>query len=540
MPIALFSVHDKTGLIELAESLAGAGWTLLASGGTAATLRSAGLAPVDVAEWTGSPEILGGRVKTLHPAIHGGILSRGTEQDREELASYGWNEIDAVVCNLYPFEATVSKPGASEEECIEQIDIGGVTLLRAAAKNWHRVTVLCDPADYAEAADTLVSFRQATENSAGQTGTAGLRRRLAIRAFEVCTSYDASISSWMTGNLSLPLLPGQATHLRYGENPHQTASLFQPYPSGVDAYDSSATRDRADASRATVLGGSLLQGKEVSYNNILDLDAAWRALSLFSGSTAVVVKHVSPCGIAEMADSAPSAIARAVREAIASDPVSAFGGIIAINKEFNGQCVEALGELFVECIAAPSFSDEALSLLGARKNLRLLSMGQNGVERARKDTLEHRSVLGGMLVQEIDHVSENPEDWHSVTRRKPDEEESAVLAFAWKACAAVRSNAIVLAHSVPGGHATSGIGGGQPNRVDSTMIAVKRAGDRARGSVLASDAFFPFPDSVEVAAEAGITAIIQPGGSIRDRQSIEAADKAGLAMVATGHRHFRH
>lgn len=513
MPTALISVSDKTGLAAFATRLAAAGWELLASGGSARALSAAGLRVTEVASYTGSPEILGGRVKTLHPAIHGGILSRGSEADQNELAARGWREIDLVVANLYPFEKTVARPGASEADCIEDIDIGGVALLRAAAKNHARVTVLCDPADYETVATRL--------DSPGAF-PAELRRGLAAKAFALCARYDSAIAAWMGSSAPTPSGENPGHELRYGENPHQRAWLFSDIP------DSGP------------LGGTILQGKELSYNNLLDLDAAWRAAAAFDHAAAVVVKHLSPCGVAE----SPRA-ARSLEAAIACDPLSAFGGVMAVNREFDADCVRALGDTFVECIAAPSFTPEALRLLAPRKNARLLQMGERGVEKARSSRHETRSVLGGILKQEIDHGDPEGAPYTVVSRRTPTEAELVALRFARKACISARSNAILLAAPIDGqdpasGYMSVGIGSGQPNRVDSTRIAIERAGARARGAVLASDAFFPFPDSVQLAARAGISAIAQPGGSIRDADSIAAADAAGIAMISTGIRHFRH
>ena len=544
MPTALVSVHDKTGVAEFARSLAALGWNFIASGGTFRTLSQAGIACREVSEITGFPEMLQGRVKTLHPAIHAGILARGNSADRSELESRGIGAIDMVVANLYPFEAAVARAGVTEAEAIEEIDIGGVTLLRAAAKNHARVILLCDPADYDEVASTLA--RQ-------ETLTSDARRRLAVKGFARTAAYDAAIGTWMAGggaranasaNASANVGAGDrlqiAGHrertLRYGENPHQRAEFYTSEPGRGP------------------LGGSVLQGKELSYNNILDLDAAWKAVLLFDEPAAVVVKHLSPCGIAcarKGEEPAMTALATSLRAAIACDPVSAFGGVIAVNREFGIVEFRALGDLFVECIAAPSFSKDALAALAGRKNLRLVVPGRDPAGQRS----EFRSVTGGFLRQDAD--AGDPEvapAWRIATRRPPDAAESAALAFAWKACIPVKSNAIVLAAPLraageagaPGlagaiiGHATVGIGGGQPNRVDSVRIAVTRSGDRARGAVLASDAFFPFADSVREAAAAGIAAIVQPGGSVRDAESVAAADESHIAMAMTGIRHFRH
>ena len=504
MPKAILSVHDKTGLVDFARGLAGLGWTLLASGGTARLLRESHLPVTEVAEYTGSPEILGGRVKTLHPAIHGGLLARSTSADLAELHGLGWDYIDLVAVNLYPFEQTVAKPDVTFEDAIENIDIGGVTLIRAAAKNHQRVTLVCDPADYAA---VLAELR------AGGV-TESMRKALAVKGFALTARYDALISAYLQGQsgesapLHLAAFPSQK--LRYGENPHQSATLYT-YAPGLGP-----------------LGGKLLQGKELSYTNLLDLDGAWRAAVSFERPTICIVKHVSPCGIAS-ADT----LAEAFKAALASDPVSAFGGVIASNRPFDAAAAEALGDLFVECLAAPGFSPEALARLAPRKNCRLLDLPNTSVE----PRYELRSITRGLLKQDLDFgdPAAAPQ-WQVVTQRQPTPSEWAALRFAWKACQHVKSNAIVFAR----GEATVGIGGGQPNRVDCVRIAIQRAGEKARGAVMASDAFFPFPDSVELAAQAGVTAVIQPGGSMRDAETLAVADAAGLAMVVTGVRHFRH
>ena len=499
---ALISVYDKTGVVELAHALARQGVTLIASGGTARALREAGLDVTAVSELTGCPEILGGRVKTLHPAVHGGILSRRTDEDRDELAAHGWGEIDLVVVNLYPFEEAASDPEATEDELIEQIDIGGVALLRAAAKAYRQVTVVCDPDDYA----AVVREIDADGSTRGAT-----RRRLAAKAFRRTAAYDGVIEGALAEDERV--LPEQRvlgldklTDLRYGENPHQRAALY------------------ALGGAAGPLGGELLQGKPLSYNNLLDLDAAWRAAAGFERPTAVVVKHVSPCGIAS-SDRA----ADAVGPAIASDPVSAFGSVVALNRPIGVEAVDALGDLFVEAVAAPSFTAEAQRALGERAGCRVLQVEPRAVE-----PVEFRSIRGGVLVQEVDRGDDA--EWRVVTAREPGREEWTALRFAWKAGAPVKSNGIVLAR----GEATVGIGGGLPSRVDAVRLAVAKAGARAAGSVLASDAFFPFPDGIELAAEAGVAAVVQPGGSVRDEEVIAAADRLGLAMCFTGVRHFRH
>ena len=499
MPRAILSVHDKTGLVNFAEGLVELGWNLVASGGTARILREAGLPVTEVSAYTKSPEILGGRVKTLHPAIHGGLLARSTPEDYNELLGLGWDYIDLVAVNLYPFEATISRPGATLADAVENIDIGGVTLIRAAAKNFERVTLACDPADYTAVLRELKSGGVCAET----------RRALALKGFSLTSRYDASISAYLIGESSLDLRLYSAQSLRYGENPHQSADLLVYEPG------------------AGPMGGKVLHGKELSYNNLLDLDAAWRAAVCHEETAVAIVKHLSPCGIATA-----STQEEAYRLALASDPVSAFGGIIACNRPVNEAAAALMKELFVECIIAPGFSSDALAILTAKKNLRLVEMPDLQIE----PEYELRSITRGVLRQSVDYGDPPGTEWKVVSQRQPSEEEWAALRFAWKACQHVKSNSIVFAC----GTATVGIGGGQPNRVDCVRIAVQRAGERAQGAVMASDAFFPFADFVVVAAEAGITAVVHPGGSMRDGELIAAADAAGMAMVTTGVRHFRH
>lgn len=499
MPKALLSVYDKSGLVDFARGLVDLGWELLASGGTARLLAENGLPVTEVADYTGSPEILGGRVKTLHPAVHGGLLARSTPEDVQQLKSLGWDCIDLVAVNLYPFEATIAQPDVSLAEAIEQIDIGGVALIRAAAKNHERVMLVCDPGDYP---DVLAGLR-----TGGLDGEA--RRKLAVKGFRLTTHYDRAIADYLEGSRSESLTLYPVHTLRYGENPHQAAVLLGYRP------------DEGP------LGGQVLQGKELSYNNLLDLDAAWRAVVSFSKSSIVIVKHLSPCGIASNERQA-----EAFRAALASDPVSAFGGIIAANRPLEAETAAAIGSLFVECIIAPGFEPEARELLVKKKNLRLVQMPDLEVT----PTVEYRSIVRGILRQDVDLGDPDGADWRVVTERQPTEEELAALQFAWKACQHVKSNSIVFAQ----GEATVGIGGGQPNRVDCVRIAAQRAGEKAQGAVMASDAFFPFPDSVEEAAKVGIRAIVQPGGSVRDQESIDACNRFGITMVFTGYRHFRH
>jgi phosphoribosylaminoimidazolecarboxamide formyltransferase/IMP cyclohydrolase len=510
MPTALLSVSNKKGLIELAHELSKLGWSLLASGGTAAAIRDAGLAVQDIATYTGSPEILGGRVKTLHPAVHGGILARATESDQGDLQRIQAQFIDLVIVNLYPFQETIGKADVSLEDAIENIDIGGVALIRASAKNYERVAIVTDPADYAVVLDEIKAHQQVSRK---------LRQHLAVKAFQHTARYDTAIATYLANTLEQAPAAGEppawlslfsSSELRYGENPHQTARLYNLDP------------------RSGALGGEVLQGKALSYNNLLDLDAAWRAALAYEGPTIAIVKHLSPCGIASAAS-----LSEAFPLALRSDPVSAFGGVIAANRPFDAETAEALGSLFIECIIAPGFTPEALEKLVKRKNCRLVSMPAAVLS----PDYEVRTVNQGLLWQTRD--AGDPQDsgaWKVVSERQPTIEEWNALQFAWKACQHVKSNAIVLAQ----GEATVGIGGGQPNRVDCVRIAVSRAGERSAGSVMASDAFFPFPDSVEEAAKAGVTAVVQPGGSMRDGESIAAANAANIAMVVTGVRHFRH
>ncbi len=500
MPKALFSLSDKTHLIDFARQLESMGWDFLASGGTARALRDADIPVTDVAQYTNSPEILEGRVKTLHPAVAGGLLARDTQADAADLEQINAQAIDLVACNLYPFQETITKPDIEMEDAIENIDIGGVTLIRAAAKNFKRVTVLTDIADY----NRIIKELQEQGSTSIQT-----RRYLAEKAFAHTRDYDTAIAAYLSpeGKLNINLHPIQT--LRYGENWHQEASLYSYSPG------------------AGPMGGELLQGKPVSYNNMLDLDAAWRAAVSYQRPTVVIVKHLSPCGVAS-ADS----LAEAYTPALDSDPVSAFGSVIAVNQPFDEGIATELGDLFVECISAPGFTPEAMDILSKKSNLRLLDMPHTNID----PLFEFRSVVGGMLRQSLDIGDPKGAEWKVVTERQPAELEVKALEFGWRACQHVKSNAIVFAK----GEATVGIGGGQPNRVDCVAIAAQRAGEKSKGATMASDAFFPFPDAVEAAASHGISAIIQPGGSLRDDLSIEACNKHGMAMVFTGVRHFRH
>lgn len=514
MPRALLSVYDKTDITKFASTLVEMGWDLVASGGTESAIADAGLSVISIGQLTGLPEMLGGRVKTLHPAIHAGILARNTERDNADLATHGYAPINVVVCNLYPFRETIGKSGVTLQDAVEQIDIGGVTLLRAAAKNFFHTTVVCDPADYTR---VLASLR-----ASGEVDLA-LRRELALKAFAHTRDYDTAIHAYLSQGTTTSMMPvtdelpakislgiQKLEELRYGENSHQKGAYYSQHPSEGP------------------LGGKLLSGKQLSYNNILDVDAAWRTASSFIEPTVAIIKHLNPTGIASA-----ETIADAYPKALASDPLSAFGGVIAVNRPVDDAFVQALGTLFVEAIAAPSFSPSAQETLSTgRKNCRLLQIPypHDGAE------FEIRSVHRGFLIQNADTGDPEGTVLKTATARTPSSDEMEALQFAWQAVQHVKSNAIVLALKGQ----TVGIGGGLPSRIDSVQLAVTKAGNLAKGAVMASDAFFPFADGVEAAAAAGITAIIQPGGSIRDNEVIEAANKANIAMIFTGKRHFRH
>ncbi len=503
---ALLSVSDRTGLVEFAAALAEADWELVASGGTAAALREGGLAVTPVSEITGFPEMMGGRVKTLHPRIFGGILAR--EQDFSEAAEHEMPLFGVVAVNLYPFTAAARRD-APLPELFEQIDIGGPSLIRAAAKNHTRVAVLVDPADYERVAGAL----------AGDGLPEAERRALALKAFRHTAAYDTLIQRTLAERFGEAALP-ESLHIagdlalrpRYGENPHQQAAFYaDPLAAGPG------------------LGSAKqLQGKELSYNNLLDLDAALAIAACFPEPAAAVVKHGNPCGAA----SAPQ-LAAACEAALAGDPVSAFGAIIGLNREVDAKTATAIVADFKECVIAPAFSDAAREVLEVKPNLRLLATGPLDDYRP---AAQLRSVAGGWLLQEGDTKTLDDADIKVVSDREPTEAEWGALRFGWRVVRHVRSNAIVLAR----GSRTTGIGAGQMSRVDSVRIAIEKAGDAARGSVMASDAFFPFRDSIDLAAAAGVTAIIQPGGSIRDDEVIAAANEQGVALVLTGMRHFRH
>jgi phosphoribosylaminoimidazolecarboxamide formyltransferase / IMP cyclohydrolase len=545
---ALLSVANKEGLISFAHGLDELGIELYSTGGTAHELVEAGIAVKLVSELTGFPEILGGRVKTLHPAIHGGILARRDDEGHmAELAEHGIGTIDLVICNLYSFAETVAHGNTPLEQALEEIDIGGVTLLRAAAKNFPAVTVVARPDDYEIVLEELLG--------AGETKLE-TRRRLAAIAFQHTAMYDTAIAEYLRRGTQNELFPPELTlgmkrllKLRYGENPHQAAALYAwgQTPAGLDEHadeaitSASGTHAGNGTSAAkvppSVAGARLLQGKELSFNNLIDLDAALNAVASFGPPTTVVIKHTNPCGLA-----CGDTLVESYRRAHSGDPVSAYGGILGFNRTVDAATANELSQLFYEAIVAPGYAPESLAILGSKKNLRLLAtdtpIGPADVATDALDPyrLDVRRVSGGLLIQTADVISEQDVPRKVVSEREPTLDEVTDLLFAWKAVQHVKSNAIVLAKKLM----VVGVGAGQMNRVYSVQIAVDRAGDRARGTVLASDAYFPFPDGVEVAAKAGVTAIIQPGGSIRDDEAVRMANRYGIAMIVTGQRHFRH
>ncbi len=516
---ALFSVNDKTGSVAFAQGLTDLDWEIISTGKTAATLRAAGLRVTDVASVTGFAEMLDGRVKTLHPAIHGAILARRDLPDHlAQLAAAGITPIDLVACNLYDFAGTVAQPDVTEPAAVEQIDIGGVALLRAAAKNYDAVTVVAQPADYDA---VLHALRDQGEVSLAQ------RRKLAATAFAHTANYDAQIAMYLNAaddnlfpaELALPLARSQT--LRYGENPHQRAAFYRwRAPGGV--------------AHATLAAAETLHGKQLGYNNIMDIDAALNVVRDFADPAAAIIKHAGPCGVA-VADTPEVAF----RRALAGDPVSAFGGIIGLNRPVDLATAQAIRETHFDALIAPAYDPAALALLEKRKNLILVATHRPIMplaEPADFAALDVRRISGGLLVQTPNQLTPDQIARDVVTQRAPTAAEWADLLFAWQCVKHVKSNAIVLAHD----QMTVGLCGGQPNRVDCIRISAERAGARSQGAVLASDAYFPFADNIDAVVAAGATAIIQPGGSVRDAEVIAAADAHGLAMVFTGHRHFRH
>jgi phosphoribosylaminoimidazolecarboxamide formyltransferase/IMP cyclohydrolase len=508
--LALLSVSDKTGLIELTQQLVQEfQFDLISSGGTAKALQSAGLPVTKVSDYTGSPEILGGRVKTLHPKIHGGILARrDLPEHLADLERQDIRPLDLVVVNLYPFEQTIAKPDVTMVEAVEQIDIGGPAMIRATAKNFAHTVILSNPSQYS---DYLQVLREQGEISLT------LRQTLAGAAFALTQSYDRAIAAYFANleNQSPPTFDLTGTvlqTLRYGENPHQSATWYQ---TGRQATGWASTEK--------------LQGKELSYNNLVDLEAARRLITEFDATepAAAILKHTNPCGVA-LGDT----LAQAYEKAWQADSVSAFGGIVALNQTIDGETAQALTQTFLECIVAPGCSEEAQAILGKKSNLRLLILPDLTTGPAQTV----KAIAGGFLTQASDDRVENPNDWQVVTEKQPTPEQLAELLFAWKVSKHVKSNAIVVTKNLR----TLGVGAGQMNRVGSVEIAIKQAGEESQGAFLASDGFFPFDDSVKTAAAAGITAIVQPGGSLRDKDSIAAANELGLVMVFTGIRHFLH
>jgi len=512
---AIISVTDKTGVVQFARSLAGMGVELVSTGGTAKLLRETGIAVKDISDLTGFPEMLDGRVKTLHPKVHGGILHRRENAaHRTAIAEQEIQPIDMVVVNLYEFEKTAAKPGVSFDEVIENIDIGGPSMIRSAAKNFQDVAIVTSPADYDAIAEEMTK-------SGGELSRE-TKWRLAQKAFAITAAYDSAIASSLervssNGHFSLQPSSGfprtirlsfnKIMDLRYGENPHQKAAMY------------------SDGSNAGVANARQVQGKELSYNNIVDLQAAWDMVQEFEESVCAIIKHTNPCGVAT-----GKTLAEAYQKALECDPVSAFGGVIGVNRTVDAEAAELMSKLFLEVIAAPAFDEGAKAVFAAKKNLRLVEVTDASQTRILKN------VSGGLLVQDADTHSLEESDLKVVSKRQPSAEEKRALLFAWKVCKHVKSNAIVYARDGQ----TVGVGAGQMSRVDSCKIGASRAVLPLKGTVAASDAFFPFPDGVQEIAKAGATAIIQPGGSVRDRDVIEAADQLGLVMIFTGVRHFSH
>ncbi len=506
---ALLSVYDKAGLVEFAAQLTKIGFDLVSTGGTYQALADQSLPVQQVSDLTGSPEILDGRVKTLHPKIHGGILARRDLPDHlSQLTQHSIDTIDLVAVNLYPFAETINRPGTTLEEALENIDIGGPTMIRAAAKNFQHVVVLVDPADYPWVAERLTTQGLSREE----------RRRLAQKAFQHVALYDTLIARYLAQGtddaLSEAITLGyrKLYDLSYGENPHQRAAFY------------------SDARRAGgIAAARQLHGKEPSFNNILDADAAWRVVRDFAEPAVAVIKHTNPCGLA-----VDDNLAMAYQRAYEGDPISAYGGIVAFNREVTQEAAEAMRRIFYTVVVAPSYEAEALEVLTKKRDLMILELPSS--DEVPEEAYDLRRVSGGLLLQGPDGLEEDPSSWKTVSQRSPSPEELADLAFAWKAAKHIKSNAIVLARD----KALLGMGAGQPNRLVSVHLALRAAGERAPGSVLASDAFFPFADGVELAAQGGVKAVVQPGGSIRDQEVIEAADRLGVVMVFTGVRHFRH
>jgi phosphoribosylaminoimidazolecarboxamide formyltransferase/IMP cyclohydrolase len=504
---AIISVFDKTGVGDIASALHDAGYELVSTGSTGQTIADAGVSVTQVSELTGFPEVLDGRVKTLHPRVHAGILARrGLESHSAQLEEHGIDTIDVVVGNLYPFVQTVSKQGVTLDDALENIDIGGPTMIRAAAKNFPDVAVIVDPADYGWIGERLADGRPLTLEE---------RRGLALKAFQHVALYDTAISRYLANGDALPdeftLGFTRTAGLRYGENPHQAAGLY-----------------RSVLSSGGIVAAEQLHGPEISFNNVMDADAAWRVVSDFDQPAVTIVKHNNPCGLAVNSDQ-PTAY----RSALDGDSVSAYGGIVGVNRTLTAATARAMKGTFYEIVVAPDYEPDALDVLRKRKKTRVLRVPAAS---GPTEGVDVRKVSGGALLQAVDAINEDPATWEVKTKRAPTKSELADLAFAWKAAKHIKSNTIVLARDAT----MVGMGAGQPNRVTSVHLAIRIAGDKSKGSVMASDAFMPFADNVELAAEGGVVAIAQPGGSMRDDEVIEAADRLGIAMVFTGTRHFRH
>ncbi len=528
---ALISVYDKSGIVEFAQELRKLGVEIISTGGTYRTLQAAGVAVTEVSQVAGFPEILDGRVKTLQPQIHAGILAiRSNPEHMAQLQEHGVTPIDMVVVNLYPFRETVADPNVSLEDAVEKIDIGGPTMVRAAAKNWQDVVVLVNPERYGEVLDQLREQGDVSPET---------KFDLMVEAFEHTSAYDTAIAAWLANRgraivaarqagqappevsavsefpHTMTLVLSKVQDLRYGENPHQKAAFYADGTRGLGA--------------TTIVGARQLHGKELSFNNINDAHAALELVKEFERPAAVAIKHANPCGVA-VADT----LAEAYRKAYEADTVSIFGGIIALNRPCDAETAREISRIFVEIVLAPSFEPEALKVLTKKRDIRLLEVGE--IQRKAPAGYDVKRVAGGFLVQNWDAAEEDPAAWETVTQAQVTPEQLADLHFAWKVCKHVKSNAIVVAK----GGQTLGVGAGQMNRIDAARHAIRQAGEKVKGAVLASDAFFPFPDVVEAAGTAGIAAIVQPGGSIRDKDSIARADQLGLAMLFTGMRHFRH
>ena len=511
MKRALISVFDKTGIVDFAKSLDSLGWQIISTGGTSKKLKEEGIQVQDISDLTRFPECFDGRVKTLHPNVEGGILAiRDNENHQKQMSELGVEPIDIVVCNLYPFKQTVLKPGVSHEEIIENIDIGGPTMIRAAAKNYKFVTVITDPEDYPKVIEEL--------QTNGET-SASTKEMLAAKVFIHTAHYDALIADYFSERLeiaspkTLTLTYEKKQDLRYGENPHQSATFYTSIK----------------GTKGTLTSAIQLHGKELSYNNIGDTDGALEVLKEFDEPTIVAAKHANPCGVGS-ADT----LLEAYKKAYEADPVSIFGGIVAANQEIDGATAAEMAKVFLEVIVAPSYSQEALDILTKKKNIRLLQLEEIGHKD--KKAAKAKTVLGGLLIQSLDTELISEKDLKIVSKRKPTVQAMDDLLFAWKVVKQTKSNGIAIAKD----KCTTGVGPGQVSRIWALENAIRQGGERIAGSVMASDAFFPFPDCVEAAHKAGITAIIQPGGSVRDQESIEAADRYGIAMIFTGMRHFKH